>query len=130
MRQLPTVEPSWTSAIIGHLVFTAALLLTVIVASGSIANSNVIVALLAVSIPALVAWLYIESTAWVGPETMCRVVRAVIIAVAATCSFSGFFLTIWSFSRLAAFLVLLQVPLWYLIISTVAYLRGDAEAGR
>src|SRR5262245_20516707 len=59
MRQLPTVEPSWTSAIAGCLVFTAALLLTVIVASGSIANSNVIVALLAVSIPALVAWLYI-----------------------------------------------------------------------
>jgi hypothetical protein len=64
-----------------------------------------------------------------GPEPMCRVVRGVVIAVALGCSLAGFLLTIWAFSRLAAFLVLIQVPLWYLAISAVAYVRDEGDPG-
>ncbi|HKA63178.1 MAG TPA: hypothetical protein VKH83_12190 [Methylomirabilota bacterium] len=123
------LEPDLRSAIFGYLVFVTALLMTVIVSSGSIARSTFIVSVLAVSLPALIAWLYIESSGWMGPEPMCRIVRGVVVAIALTCSLVGFLATIWSFSRLGAFLVLVQIPLWYLAISAVAYIRDEAEPG-
>jgi hypothetical protein len=129
MRPIATLEPGGISAIAAYLVFVTALFLAVMVAAGSVARAGVIVGLLAVSLPALVAWLYIESTGWMGPEPMCRVVRGVVIAVALGCSLAGFLLTIWAFSRLAAFLVLIQVPLWYLAISAVAYVRDEGDPG-
>lgn len=129
MRQMAILEPGWKSAVCGYLVFVTALFLTVIVASGSVARSGVIVGLLAVSLPALVAWLYIEASGWMGPEPMCRVVRAAVMTIGMACSLVGLVLTIWSFSRLGAFLVLIEVPLWYLAISAVAYIRDEAESG-
>lgn len=124
-REIAIPEPGLRSVVFAYLAFIAALLLTVIVASGSIAGSGFIVGLLAVSLPALTAWLYIESSGWMGPEPMCKIVRVVVITVALACSLYGVFLTVWSFTRLGAFLVLVQVPLWYLAISGVAYLRDD-----
>jgi hypothetical protein len=91
MRQMPILQRSWTSAICSHVVFVTGLLLTVVVSSESVARSGFIVGLLAVSLPALVAWLYIESSGWMGPEP-------VVLAIAMTCSVVGFLLTIWSFS--------------------------------
>ncbi|HEY7202896.1 MAG TPA: hypothetical protein VIA61_01290 [Methylomirabilota bacterium] len=129
MREMAMLEPAGRSAIFGYMVFVVALLLTVIVSSSSVARSGTIVGLLAVSLPALVAWLYIESSGWMGPEPMCRIVRAVAVTVALSCSLVGLFLTVWSFSRLGAFLVLIQGPLWYLAISAVAYLRDEADPG-
>src|SRR5262245_2985819 len=129
MREMAILEPDLRSAIFGYLVFVTALLMTVIVSSGSIARSTFIVSVLAVSLPALIAWLYIESSGWMGPEPMCRIVRGVVVAIALTCSLVGFLATIWSFSRLGAFLVLVQIPLWYLAISAVAYIRDEAEPG-
>ena len=102
---------------------------TVIVSSGSVARSGTIVGLLAVSLPALVAWLYIEATAWMGPEPMCRIVRGVLMGIGLTCSLAGLVLTVWSFSGLGAFLVLVQLPVWYLVIGGVAYSRDDEDAG-
>jgi hypothetical protein len=60
---------------------------------------------------------------------MCRVVRAVVVTVALACSLTGFLLTVWSFSRIAVLLVLLQAPVWYLAISAVAYLREEGDPG-
>jgi hypothetical protein len=128
-REMAILEPGLRLAIFAYLVFVTALFLTVIVSSGSIARSTFIVGVLAVSLPALVAWLYIESSGWMGPEPMCRIVRGVVIAIALTCSFVGFLLTIWSFTRLGAFLVLVQVPLWYLAISGMAYIRDEGNSG-
>jgi hypothetical protein len=128
MRRMATLEPGPTWAICGYLAFTVALLLAVIVSAGSIGQSGLIVGLLAVSLPAMVAWLYIESTGWMGPEPMCRIVRTGAVGVAGACSFAGFFLTVWAFSRLAAFVVLLQVPLWYLAVSSVAFLRDEPDS--
>jgi hypothetical protein len=126
---MATLESGGISALVAYLVFVTALFFAVMVSAGTVARSGLIVGLLAVSLPALVAWLYIESTSWMGPEPMCRVVRGVIIAVALTCSLGGFLLTVWSFSRLAAFLVLIQAPLWYLAISAVAYIRDNGDSG-
>jgi hypothetical protein len=121
------LEPSRISALSAYVVFVAALFFTVIMTP--VARAGLIVGLLAVSLPALVAWLYIESTAWMGPEPMCRVVRAVVVTVALACSLTGFLLTVWSFSRIAVLLVLLQAPVWYLAISAVAYLREEGDPG-
>jgi hypothetical protein len=121
------LEPSRMSALSAYVAFVAALFFTVIMTP--VAQAGLIVGLLAVSLPALVAWLYIESTAWMGPEPMCRVVRAVVVTVALTCSLGGFLLTVWSFSRLAVLIVLLQAPVWYLAISAVAYLREEGDPG-
>jgi hypothetical protein len=129
MREMAILEPGWRSAIFGYLVFVVALLLTVIVSSGAVARSGAIVGLLAVSLPALVAWLYIESSGWMGPEPACRIVRGAVITIALSCSLVGLFLTVWSFSGLGAFLVLIQGPLWYLAISAVAYMRDEADPG-
>ena len=128
MREMLSGQPGWTSALGAYLVFIIGLFFTVIVSSGSVARSGTIVGLLAVSIPALVAWLYIESTAWMGPEPVCRIVRGVLIAIALTCSLAGLVLTVWSFSRLGAFLVLVQLPVWYLAIGGVAYSRDEADS--
>ena len=50
------------TAVVGYLVFVVGLLLAVIASSNqALANSSVVVALLATSLPALVAWLYVES---------------------------------------------------------------------
>jgi hypothetical protein len=56
------LEPSRISALSAYVVFVAALFFTVIMTP--VARAGLIVGLLAVSLPALVAWLYIESTAW------------------------------------------------------------------
>ena len=128
MREMVAGQPGWTAVLGAYLFFVIGLLFTVIVSSGSVARSGTIVGLLAVSLPALVAWLYIESSAWMGPEPLCRIVRIAAITIALTCSLAGLVLTIWSFSRLAAFLVLLQGPLWYLAISAVMYTRDEPDS--
>ena len=128
MREMVAGQPGWTTVLGAYLVFVIGLLFTVIVSSGSVARSGTIVGLLAVSLPALIAWLYIESTAWMGPEPMCRIVRIAAITIALTCSLAGLILTIWSFSRLAVFLVLIQGPLWYLAISAVMYTRDEPDS--
>jgi hypothetical protein len=43
-------------------------------------------------------------------------------------SFTGFILTVWSFSRLAVFLILLQIPLWYLALGLVSFLGEELDA--
>lgn len=111
-----------TTAISGYLAFVAALLLTVIIAHQAIANSALIIGLLAASLPALVAWLYVESTPWEGLERAHQIVRGVVGAVALTLSVGGFLLTLWSFSRAAVFVVILESAIWYLLISGVFYL--------
>ena len=67
----PTRESFPILAISGHLAFTAATMLAV-VASDAQSTRPAAVGLLAVSLPALAAWLYIESTGWVGPELASR----------------------------------------------------------
>src|SRR5260370_42041385 len=66
----PTREPFPVLAISGYLAFTAATMLAVI---ASEAGSNPpAVGLLAVALPALAPWLYIQSIGWAGPEPATR----------------------------------------------------------
>jgi hypothetical protein len=123
-----TTGPSSATAIAACLAFTTALMLAVIVAHESVAYSPVIVGLLATSLPALVAWLYADSSAWTGLEHIGRIVRWVVGVVAVATSFTGFILTVWSFSRLAVFLILLLIPLWYLALGLVSFLGEELDA--
>ena len=91
------------------------------------ANSPVIIGLLATSLPALVAWLYVESIAWEGLEQARRIVRGMVSAVALTLSVAGFLLTLWNFSRLTVFLIVVETGVWYLVISGVAYLNQEKD---
>jgi len=68
----PTREPFPVLAISGYLAFTAATMLAVIASEA--ASNRPAVGLLAVSLPALAAWLYIESIGWAGPELASRIV--------------------------------------------------------
>ena len=122
-----TREAGALPAIAGYLVFTAATLLAVVASGASIARSPVIVGLLAVSLPALGAWLYIDAVGWVGPDPASRLARLAIIALGLACSAAGFLTTIWSFSRLAAFVVVLEVAGLYLAISGLSFLRDDPD---
>lgn len=126
----PTREINIIPAIAGYLAFTAATLLAVVASGTSIARSPVIVGLLAVSLPALGAWLYIDAVDWAGPEPASRLVRHVVIALGLACSSAGFMTTIWSFSRLAAFLVVLEMAMLYLAISGLAFLRDEQDPRR
>ena len=121
----PAREINFIAAIAGYLAFTAAMLLAVIASAASIAGSPVIVGLLAVSLPALGAWLYIDASDWVRSELASRLVRHAIIAVGVACSGAGFMTVIWSFSRLAAFVVVLEVAVLYLAISGLSFLREE-----
>ena len=103
-----TREVSFIPAIAGYLAFTAA-------------------TLLAVSLPALGAWLYIDAVGWVGPEPASRLVRQAVIALGLACSAAGFMTTIWSFSRLAALAIVLEVAVLYLAISGLSFLREDPD---
>jgi hypothetical protein len=111
-----------TTAISAYLAFVAALLLTVIAAHQAIANSSLVIGLLATSLPALVAWLYVESIPWEGLERGRQIVRGMVSTVALTLSVGGFLSTLWSFSRFAVFVVILETAVWYLVISGVFYL--------
>ena len=126
----PTRELNSIPAIAGYLAFTAAMLLAVVASGGPIARSPVIVGLLAVSLPALGAWLYIDCIDWVGPEPASRLIRRAVIAMGLTCSAAGFLTTIWSFSRLAAFVIFLEMSLLYLAISGLSFLRDEPELRR
>jgi hypothetical protein len=92
-----------------------------------VANSPVIIGLLATSLPALVAWLYVESIAWEGLEQARRIVRGMVSAVALTLSVAGFLLTLWTFSRLTVFLIVVETGVWYLVISGVFYLNQEKD---
>jgi hypothetical protein len=114
-------------AIAGYLAFTAATLLAVVASGAPIARSPVIVGLLAVSLPALGAWLYIDSSDWVGPEPASRLVRRAVIGLGVVCSAAGFMTTIWSFSRLAVLVVVLEMAGLYLAISGLSFLREEPD---
>lgn len=124
---MPGANRKHRTAIFGYLAFVAALLLAVIASNQAVANASVIIGLLATSLPALAAWLYVESIAWEGLEQARRIVRAMVSTVALTLSAGGFLLTLWSFSRLAVFLIVLETALWYLVISGVFYLGKEVD---
>jgi hypothetical protein len=113
--------------IASYLAFVSALLLVVIASNQAVANSSVIIGLLATSLPALVAWLYVESIAWEGMEADRRVERGMVGAVALTLSVAGFLLTLWSFSRLTVVLIVVETGVWYLVISGVFYLNQKKD---
>jgi hypothetical protein len=115
------------AAISGYLAFVAALLLVLIAANQAVANSSVVIGLLATSLPALTAWLYVESVDWEGLEQAHRLVRWILSVVGLTLSLAGFLLTLWNFSRLAVFVVVLQTAVWYLVIEGVFYLSEEKD---
>ena len=126
----------WTStresysifAISGYLAFTAATMLAVIASEAS--SVRPAVGLLALSLPALAAWLYIDSAGWAGPERASRIVRRTVVSVALVFSGVGFLTVIWSFSRLAVFALLVEGALLYLTISGLSYLREETDSRR
>lgn len=122
-----TRELNSTPAIAGYLAFTAAMLLAVVASGTPIARAAVIVSLLALSLPALGAWLYIDCIRWVGSEPASRLVRQAVIAMGLTCSAAGFMTIVWSFSRLAAVMILLEMAVLYLAISGLAFLRDEPD---
>jgi hypothetical protein len=124
---MPGANRKHRTAIFGYLAFVAALLLAVIASNQAVANASVIIGLLATSLPPLAAWLYVESIAWEGLEQARRIVRGMVSTVALTLSAGGFLLTLWSFSRLAVFLIVLETALWYLVISGVFYLGKEVD---
>lgn len=126
----PARELNFIPAIAGYLAFTAAALLAVIASAPSITGSAVAVGLLAVSLPALGAWLYIDSSDWAGPELASRLVRNTVIALGVACSAVGFITVIWSFSHLAAFVLVLEIAVLYLAISGLAFLREEPDPRR
>jgi len=126
----PARDLNFIPAIAGYLAFTAAALLAVIASATSIAGSAVAVGLLAVSLPALGAWLYIDSSDWAGPELASRLVRNTVIALGVACSGVGFITVIWSFSHLAAFVLVLEMAVLYLAISGLAFLRDEPDPRR
>lgn len=126
----PAREINFIPAIAGYLAFTAATLLAVVASGASMARSPVSVGLLAVSLPALGAWLYIDARDWVGSELASRLVRNAIIGVGVACSGAGFTTVIWSYSRLAALLVVLEVAVLYLAVSGLSFLREDPDPRR
>src|SRR5260370_23023579 len=75
----PTREPFPVLAISGYLAFTAATMLAVIASEA--ASNRPAGGLLAVSLPALAAWLYIESIVWVVPDLSNPLVHQAVASV-------------------------------------------------
>jgi hypothetical protein len=123
-------RPYSTTAISGYLAFTAATMLAVIASGRPATQSSTIVALLAISLPALAAWLYIDAVEWVGPEVSSRIVRQAVVLVALAFSVAGVLSAIWSFSRLAVFVILLEASVLYLAISGLSFLRDEPDSQR
>ena len=113
-----------TAAIAGYLLFTASLMLAVIAAGAAVQRAALVVALLAISLPALGAWLYIDFTRWAGRELASRVVRWAAMGVGLVASGLGFLIAIWNFSRVAALVVLLEMGVLYLAISGLFMIKG------
>jgi len=109
-------------AISSYVAFVAALMLAVVAANQTIAKSSVVIGLLATSLPALVAWIYVETLNWEGLEQAHDMIRWIVGAIGLGLSGSGFLLMLWNFSRVAVFLVALQFGVWYLLIAGAFYL--------
>jgi drug/metabolite transporter (DMT)-like permease len=116
-----------TAAIAAYLLFTAAFMLAVMAAGAAVTRPSLVIGLLAVSLPALAAWLYIDFTHWVGRELASRVVRWAAMGIGLVTSGFGFLLAIWSFSRVAAFVALIEVCVLYLAISGLSLLREEPD---
>jgi hypothetical protein len=116
-----------TAAIAAYLLFTAGLMLAVMAAGAAVPRAALIVGLLAVSLPALGAWLYIDFTRWVGRDMVSRVVRWSAMGVGIATSGFGLLLAISNFSRVAAFLAVLEVCVLYLAISGLSLLREEPD---
>ncbi len=114
-------------AVSSYLAFVATLMLAVIASNQTMANSSVVIGLLATSLPALAVWLYVETLDWKGLEQARDMIRWIVGAVGVALSGVGFLLMLWNFSRVAAFLVVLQMGVWYLLISGVFYLSERGE---
>jgi uncharacterized membrane protein len=54
-------------------------------------------------------------------------VRGIVSAVALTLSVAGFLLTLWNFSRITVFLIVVETGVWYLVISGVFYLNQEKD---
>ena len=127
MMRVRTRELVATAAIAAYLLFTAALMLAVMAAGAAVPRASLIVGLLAVSLPALGGWLYIDFTRWVGRELVSRVVRWSAMGVGLLASGFGCLLAIWSFSRVAALVALVEVCVLYLAISGLSLLREEPD---
>jgi drug/metabolite transporter (DMT)-like permease len=127
MMRVRTRELVATAAIAAYLLFAAALMLAVIAAGSAVPGAAAIVGLLAVSLPALGAWLYIDFTGWTGPELASRVVRWSAMGVGILTSALGFLLAIWSFSRVAAFVAVVEICVLYVAISGLSLLREEPD---
>ena len=114
-------------AISSYLIFVAALMLTVIGSNQTIANASAVIGLLAMSLPALAAWFCVEALEWDGMEQARDIIRWMVSAVGLALSASGFLLLLWSFSRVAVFLIPVEVGVWYLLVSGVRYLSEPEE---
>jgi hypothetical protein len=122
-----TRELMASAAIAAYLLFTAALMLAVMAAGAAVPGASLIVGLLAVSLPALGAWVYIDFTRWSGSELMSRVVRWFAMGVGIVTSAFGLLLAVWNYSRVAAILALVEVGVLYLAISGLALLREEPD---
>ncbi len=116
-----------TAAIAAYLLFTAALMLAVIAAGAAVPGVSVIVGFLAVSLPALGAWVYIDFTRWAGNDLVSRVVRWSAMGVGVVTSGLGLLLTVWNYSRVAAIATVLEIGVLYLAISGLSLLREEPD---
>ena len=119
---MPKATRTRRLAISSYVAFVAALMLAAIAANHAIANSSVVICLLATSLPALAALLYVDTLNWEGLEPARDMIRWIVGAVGVGLSGSGFLLMLWNFSRVAVFLVALQFGVWYLLIAGAFYL--------
>jgi drug/metabolite transporter (DMT)-like permease len=122
-----TRELMATAAIAAYLLFTAALMLAVIAAGAAVPGVSVVVGFLAVSLPALGAWVYIDFTRWAGNDLVSRVVRWSAMGVGVATSGFGLLLTVWNYSRVAAIVTVLEIGVLYLAISGLSLLREEPD---
>jgi len=124
---MPKATRTRRLALSSYVAFVTALMLAVIAANHTIANSSVVIGLLAISLPALAALLYVDTLNWEGLEPARDMIRWIVGAVGVGLSGSGFLLMLWNFSRVAVFLVALQFGVWYLLIAGAFYLSEREE---
>lgn len=120
----------WMQGNGAYLAFVAALMLAVIAAPKEVSRPEVIVGLIACSLPSLVALLLLDYVVRVKQGRKLSVARGLALGLGYVPSLVAIVMTIWSFSAVAAVTFFLLIPFWFVVFFIVAYLGFRSKDSR
>jgi hypothetical protein len=106
----------------GYTAFIAALLIATMATSGDYPHARPIISFLAISLPSLVAYMFLDFTVRVKQRRIGSMFRGLAIVLGLVPSLVGITMVIGHFSLIAGVLWVLLAVFWFLVLDVVTFL--------